>query len=79
MLEVSRAIRALPPPTGAPRPIHLLLDGLAVLSTDGRAAATPTLQRAAKMLLDIPVEDVLRWGWVAPAASAAIWDFDGLR
>jgi DNA-binding CsgD family transcriptional regulator len=49
-----------------------------VLATDGRTAATPTLKRAAKALVDLPVEDVLRWGWVAPSASSAIWDFDGL-
>jgi hypothetical protein len=78
LLAICRANRALPPPPGALRPIHLLLDGLALLTTDGRAAATPTLKRAAKALADIPVEDVLRWGWVAPSASAAIWDFDGL-
>jgi DNA-binding CsgD family transcriptional regulator len=78
LLEISRAVRALPPPPGAPRPLHLLLDGLALLATDGRAAATPTLKRAAEALADTPVEDVLRWGWVAPSASAAIWDFEGL-
>jgi hypothetical protein len=77
LVEICRAIRALPPPPGAPRPIHLLLDGLALLTTDGRAAATPTLKRAVKALAGIPVEDVLRWGWVAPGASAAIWDFEG--
>jgi DNA-binding CsgD family transcriptional regulator len=78
LLEICRAIRALPPPPGPPRPIHLLLDGLALLSTDGRAAATPTLKRAAKAVADLPVEDVLRWGWVAPSASSAIWDFEGM-
>ena len=79
LLEVCRAIRALPPAPGDPRPLDLLLDGLALLSTEGRAAATPTLQRAAKALADIPVEDVLRWGWaVAPAASTLVWDFEGM-
>ena len=29
------------------------------------------------MLADIPVEDVLRWGWMATAASNAVWDNDG--
>ena len=77
LLEISRAIRALPRPPGPPRPIHHLLDGLALLTTDGRAAATPTLAQASKTALDLPVEDVLRWGWVAPGASAAIWDFEG--
>ena len=72
--EISRAIRALPPPPGAPRPLDLLLDGLALLTLEGRTAATPRLQRAAKALLEIPVEDVLRWGWMATAASDAVWD-----
>jgi DNA-binding CsgD family transcriptional regulator len=77
LLEISRAILDLPRRPGAPRPLDLLLAGLALLTTDGRAAATPTLQRAAKVLPDIPVEDVLRWGWMATAASNAVWDNDG--
>ena len=77
LLEICRAVRALPPRPGAPRPLDLLLDGLALLSTDGHAAATPVLQRAAAALADIPAEDVLRWGWMASAASHAVWDHDG--
>ena len=64
--EICRAIRALPPASGPPRPLDLLLDGLARLGTDGRAAAIPTLQRAAKAHTDMRVEDVLRWGSVSP-------------
>jgi DNA-binding CsgD family transcriptional regulator len=75
--EICRAVRALPPPAGDPSPLSLLLDGLALLTTDGHAAATPTLQRAAKALADMPVDDVLRWGWAASAASAAVWDDEG--
>jgi DNA-binding CsgD family transcriptional regulator len=77
LLEICRAVRALPPRLGAPHPIDLLLDGLALLTTDGHAAATPVLQRAATALADIPVEDVMRWGWMATAASNAVWDNDG--
>jgi DNA-binding CsgD family transcriptional regulator len=77
LLEICRAVLALPPRPGAPRPLDLLLDGLALLTTDGHAAATPTLRRAATALADIPVEDVLRWGWMATAASNAVWDNDG--
>ena len=76
-LEIRRAVQALPRRPGAPQPVDLLLDGLVQLSTDGRAAATPTLHRAANALADISVEDVLRWGWMAPAASNAVWDNDG--
>ena len=77
LLEICRAVRALPPRPGAPRPLDLLLGGLALLTTNGHAAATPVLQRAATALADIPVEDVVRWGWMAPAASNAVWDNDG--
>jgi DNA-binding CsgD family transcriptional regulator len=77
LLEICRAVRALPPRPGVPLPLDLLLDGLAMLTTDGHAAATPVLQRATAALADIPVEDVLRWGWMATAASNAVWDNDG--
>ena len=79
LVEICRAVRALPPPPGAPRPLDLLLDGLALLTTEGHAAATPTLQRAAKAIADIPVEDVLLWGWIASSASALLWDIEGMR
>jgi DNA-binding CsgD family transcriptional regulator len=71
--EISRAARTLPRP-GHPRPLDLLLDGLALLTLDGRAAATATLQQAATTLVEMPVDDVLRWGWMATAASDAVWD-----
>ena len=79
LLDICHAVRALPARPGAPRPLDLLLDGLALLTTDGHAAATPMLQRAAAALADIPVEDALRWGWVAAAASNAVWDNRAVR
>ena len=54
-----------------------MLDGFALLITEGNAAATPTLQRAVRAVADMPVEDVLRWGWMAAGASAALWDHEG--
>ncbi len=77
--EICRSVRALPPASATPRALDVLLDGLALLTTDGRAAATPTLQRAAEMLASIPPEDVLRWGWAATAASDAVWDDESTR
>jgi DNA-binding CsgD family transcriptional regulator len=74
--EICRAVRALPPPPSVPHPLDLLIDGLALLATDGRAAATPILQHAAEAVLDLSVDDVLRWGWLAPGASTATWDSD---
>jgi DNA-binding NarL/FixJ family response regulator len=77
LLEISLAIRALPPRPGGPQPIDLLLDALAFTITEGRAAATPALQRAAKAVAELPIEDVTRWGWLAPGATTATWDSDG--
>jgi DNA-binding CsgD family transcriptional regulator len=80
LLEISRAAQALPPPS-TPGPADLLLDGLARLVTDGRAAAAPALRRAAGIFAsaDISVTDVLRWGWVTLAAASTLWDDDGTR
>jgi DNA-binding CsgD family transcriptional regulator/tetratricopeptide (TPR) repeat protein len=78
LLQICRAVRALPPPPGDPRPLDVLLDGLALLATEGHAAATPTLRRAAKALADMPVEELLPWGWVAASASAVLWDIEGM-
>jgi DNA-binding CsgD family transcriptional regulator/tetratricopeptide (TPR) repeat protein len=77
--EICRAARALPPQPGPARPLDLLLDGLALLTTDGHAAAIPTLQRAAKALADLPVGDLLRWGWMAQSASMTVWDDEDWR
>ncbi|MCO8273251.1 LuxR C-terminal-related transcriptional regulator [Actinoplanes sp. TRM 88003] len=75
---VSFAARALPAPAD-PRPIDLLLDGLTLLVTDGRAVAAPALREAAKILLDISVDDVVKWGWVAAGVAGAVWDDDAMR
>jgi DNA-binding CsgD family transcriptional regulator/tetratricopeptide (TPR) repeat protein len=78
--EVSRAARALPPRTEPPRPPELLLDGLALLITDGRAAAAPRLRQAASCFSGrVSIEEGPRWGWLATAASFVMWDNDGAR
>jgi DNA-binding CsgD family transcriptional regulator len=80
LLEVSRAARTLPPPQH-PRPADRLLDGLALLVTDGPAAAVATLRQAASAFAspDIPPEEVLRWGWMATSADNPLWGHDGWR
>jgi hypothetical protein len=40
--EIGCASRALPAPAGAPQPIDLVLDRLAIMFTEGNAAATAT-------------------------------------
>jgi DNA-binding CsgD family transcriptional regulator len=76
LLEVSRAVRALPPPAHPPRPDDLLLDGLALLVTDGPAAAAPVLRhaRSAFASTDVPAAEAFWWGWLAPAAGYVLWD-----
>ena len=79
LLEICRSVQALPPPTGAPRPLDLLLDGLALLVTDGHGAAAGALNRATAALTAIPLEDVLRWGWMATFASTLVWDSESFH
>jgi DNA-binding CsgD family transcriptional regulator len=73
--EVSRAVRSASQPPNAERPAGLLLDSLAVLVTEGRAAAAPSLGRVATTFAQekIGVEEGLRWGWLAPVAAVALW------
>ena len=51
LLEVCRAARALPPPA-EPRTVDLVLDGLAMIVTDGPASAAPTLRRAVNAFVE---------------------------
>jgi DNA-binding CsgD family transcriptional regulator len=78
LLEVSRAVARAPRAAEPPRPSDLLLDGFALVFTEGRAAASPMLQRAATGFAgsEASVEEVLRWGWLATAAAVYVWDFD---
>jgi len=78
--EVSRAARSAPPPD-PPAPHDLLLDGLAVLGTDGRAAAAPMLRRAVRVFAEgeIAVEEGLRWGWSAMTGAVTLWDMENYQ
>jgi DNA-binding CsgD family transcriptional regulator len=80
MAEISRAARALPRSLD-PGPVELLLDGLALLITDGLAAAAPALRQAAGAFAGdgISVGDGLRWGWLASVPPLLLWDDDGWR
>jgi len=81
LLEVSRAARVLPPPAHPPRPVDLVLDGFALLVTDGPTAAAPVLRQAASAFAgpDITDEEILRWGFIATVADEALWDDEGWR
>ena len=77
LAKICSAVFALPPLPPDPHPLDLLIEGFALLTTDGRAAATPILQRAARSVMDLSVDDMLRWGWLAPGASSATWNLEG--
>src|SRR5579859_3164873 len=81
LLEVSRAARALPRPAHSPRPVDVLLDGLALMVTDGPEAAEPVLGQAmtAFASAEIPVQESLQWGWLVRVADRARWGEEGRR
>jgi DNA-binding CsgD family transcriptional regulator/tetratricopeptide (TPR) repeat protein len=74
--DVARAARLAPAPLGPGRASDLLLDGLALLVTEGYAAGTPALRRAllAFRSQDISAEEGLSWLWLAERAAMAVWD-----
>jgi DNA-binding CsgD family transcriptional regulator len=76
--EVSQAARSAPAPPNPPAPHDLLLDGFAVLGTDGRAAAAPILRRTARVFAEdeIAMEEGLRWGWAAAISATELWDVE---
>jgi DNA-binding CsgD family transcriptional regulator len=77
LFEICRAVLALPPLPADAHPLDLLIEGFALLATQGRAAGTPVLQRAARSVMDLSAEDMRRWGWLAPGACTATWDHEG--
>jgi DNA-binding CsgD family transcriptional regulator len=78
LLDVSRAAATAPDPADRALPRDLLLDGLALIFTEGTRAAGPTLRRAiaAFATSEASVEEVLRWGWLAARAAIWLWDYD---
>ena len=77
-LEAARLATQLAPSAEPPRASDLLLDGLALLITDGSAAGIPVLQQAVSAFRsdDVGIEERLRWSWLAGRAASFIWDYD---
>ena len=76
LLEVSRAARLVPPSIRPSQPFDLLLNGLALLITEGRAAAASALRRASSAFIaaETPAENSFRWTALAPIPSYVLWD-----
>ena len=78
LLDVSRAVLTAPDPEDPPLPRDLLLEGLALVLTEGRSAAVPALRRAVGVFAgsDVSDEELLHWGWLASRAANLTWDYD---
>jgi DNA-binding CsgD family transcriptional regulator len=74
--EVAGAARALPPAPQPARAPELLLEGLALMVTQGCAAGVPVLRQAVSAFrsADVSDEETLRW-WQVPNAAALVWDY----
>ena len=73
--EIVQAARAAPP-SAAPDAADLLLDGLAVLFTDGYASAASTLRRAVQAFCS---SDEIRGRGLAGHAAAALWEAEAMH
>jgi len=74
--EVAAAARRAPPSSRPPGPADLLLDGLALLVTEGHAAGVPVLKRALAAFRgeSVSTEEELRWLWHACRVAMKLWD-----
>src|SRR5580658_5029086 len=77
MREVAEAARMAPPPPRPMRGPDLLLDGLALMVTEGYPAGAPVLRRAVSAFrgTDLSTEEGLRWLWLASYAAGLVWDY----
>jgi DNA-binding CsgD family transcriptional regulator len=73
--EVARVVREAPAPK-APSKADLLLDGLAVLHTDGYEASAPLLRSAVHAFAtdDLTLDEAFRSAWLAAVAATDLWD-----
>ncbi len=76
--EVAEAARAAPPPPQPVRAPDLLLDGLALVITEGYPAGAPMLKQAVSAFCsaDVSSEQGLRWGWQADRSAGLLWDYE---
>jgi DNA-binding CsgD family transcriptional regulator len=74
--KTADAARRAPPSPALPRAPDLLLDGLAVLHTEGYAAGAPMLKRALRAFRgdELSSEEGIRWLWLACRTAMDVWD-----
>ena len=76
ILQVAETARRADPAAEPPGALDLLLDGVALLLTEGHAAGALTLKRAltAFRRLVISRDGGIRWFWLASHAATDLWD-----
>jgi DNA-binding CsgD family transcriptional regulator len=76
--QTADAARRAPASPGPQRAPDLLLDGLAVLHTEGYAAGTPILKRALRAFCSdgLSSEDGIRWLWLACRIAMDLCDYE---
>src|SRR5882757_6459933 len=74
--EAATAARATPAARRPPSGTDLLLDGLALLVTEGYSASAPPLKRAVSAFCseDISADEALRWLWAVCSTAVRLWD-----
>ena len=73
--EVARAAASAPPSSRPPRASDLLLDGLVAHHITGYSAGLPILREALHAFgTDAPLDEELRWHWVAGIVARYVWD-----
>ena len=79
MREVAEAALGASPPPGPARPPDLLLDGLALVISEGHSAGAPVLRQAVNSFCktNITREEGLHWLWLACHAAGILWDYPG--
>jgi DNA-binding CsgD family transcriptional regulator len=84
VVEVAKAARAAKRAGAPPQPARaqdLLLDGQALLITEGARGATPMLKRALSAFRgdDLSNDQALRWLWLACVTAIQLWDEESWR
>jgi DNA-binding CsgD family transcriptional regulator len=75
VLEVARAAATAPRPANAPRAADHLLDGLVAHYNSGYEAGLPILRKGLQAFgTGMPVDEELRWHWVAGIVARHVWD-----
>ena len=74
--EAAEAARVAPAAQDPPRPIDLLLDGLAIRFTEGYAAGLPPLRHALGAFIHVEglTAREVRWLWLACRLAQDLWD-----